>query len=409
MSQLLYHPSLTKKDKVREEIKYSEQRHQLMLGHCCLLEFPIEILTFESTHKFIIRLDLSNNCIKNIPALTCLANLKELWLQHNPLETLPPDIHMIKSLELIDIRDTLIDDVPKELALLKQLYSIDWRGTPLAKVLLEKYSIQINDFVSLRELLIDENTRKQLEIELFEFLQGDHFLQDAGTTPNLDSLISALVKEISAAFDDLLFLKQYVRRAGKFLPEKIAMIEPGVSVAKSLELFYEFKRDTDRKRLAADVEIKLRGMYFDRIERSTVTEVLDSIYEYVNSLEDIQFLIQYATQVLPQNVEEASGALIWDNILQLQTDLTNKRKASVASLAKAMGQLYPEQKPELIKEKAELVAKSFQIERFATKKELEKMSQLTAECAKVFPPDFANIGDGSEVLAAAKAVIFQKT
>ena len=40
---------------------------------------------------------------------------------------------------------------------------------------------------------------------------------------------------------------------------------------------------------------------------------------------------------------------------------------------------------------AEEIAKFFQIERFATKTELTKMSQLTAECSKIFPPDFVSI------------------
>ena len=67
-------------------------------------------------------------------------------------------------------------------------------------------------------------------------------------------------------------------------------------------------------------------MYFDRIERSEVTELIDSIYAYVHLLEDIQFLIQYAVQVLPPTVAEASGEVIWGNILALQEELTNKRE-----------------------------------------------------------------------------------
>ena len=67
------------------------------------------------------------------------------------------------------------------------------------------------------------------------------------------------------------------------------------------------------------------------------------------------------------------------------------------SLAAAMGQLYPEQEVSAVKVKAREVAAFFQIERFATKKELTKMSQVTAECAKVFPPDFASV-DADEVI-----------
>lgn len=67
-------------------------------------------------------------------------------------------------------------------------------------------------------------------------------------------------------------------------------------------------------------------MYFDRIERSEVTTLLDSIYANVHLLEDVQFLVQYAPQVLPPAVQEATGERIWANILALQQDLNNKRE-----------------------------------------------------------------------------------
>jgi hypothetical protein len=82
-------------------------------------------------------------------------------------------------------------------------------------------------------------------------------------------------------------------------------------------------------------------------------------------------------------------------------------QASVSALAAAMGQLYPEQEVPTVRAKAREVATAFQVERFATKKELTKMSQLTAECAKVFPPDFASV-DPEEVIRQAQAVIFQR-
>lgn len=82
-------------------------------------------------------------------------------------------------------------------------------------------------------------------------------------------------------------------------------------------------------------------------------------------------------------------------------------QASVNSLAGAMLQLYPEQELPTVREKARQVALAFQLERFATKKELTKMSQITAECAKVFPPDFASV-DPDEVIRQAQLVIFQR-
>lgn len=44
----------------------------------------------------------------------------------------------------------------------------------------------------------------------------------------------------------------------------------------------------------------------------------------------------------------------------------------------------------------------FQKERFATKKELLRMTQLTADCTKVFPPDFASFVPEEIVKAVRK-------
>jgi hypothetical protein len=66
------------------------------------------------------------------------------------------------------------------------------------------------------------------------------------------------LQDVSAVFEDLEELRQYVRRAGKFLPEKIDMVKyEGRTARESKQLFYDFRRDTDRARLAADVEIKV--------------------------------------------------------------------------------------------------------------------------------------------------------
>ena len=67
-------------------------------------------------------------------------------------------------------------------------------------------------------------------------------------------------------------------------------------------------------------------MYFDRIERSDVEGTISSLYEHVKTLEDIQFFIKYASILLPPLPSSATGALIFSNILQLQDQLTNKRK-----------------------------------------------------------------------------------
>ena len=86
--------------------------------------------------------------------------------------------------------------------------------------------------------------------------------------------------------------------------------------------FIAFQRETQRKCLTGDLEIKLRQIYFDRIERSGVANMIDSIYKQVTLLEDMQFLIKYATTVLPPSPSDDAGDVVWENILTLQNELT---------------------------------------------------------------------------------------
>lgn len=48
------------------------------------------------------------------------------------------------------------------------------------------------------------------------------------------------------------------------------------------------------------------------------------------------------------------------------------------------------------------IATYFQKERFATKKELLRMTQLTADVSKVFPPDYASVVPKEVVQAVSR-------
>jgi hypothetical protein len=153
---------------------------------------------------------------------------------------------------------------------------------------------------------------------------GEHFAQEADK-PFMKEFIDDLVRTLSDMYDDLHDFKIFVHRADNLLPEKTADVNPR-TLQQTKENFIQFRRDTTKQRLAADVEIKIRNIYFDRIERPAVEVLLRSIYEHVHKLEDIQFLIKYASEVLPPIPEDADGAVVWDNILQLQDTLTAKRE-----------------------------------------------------------------------------------
>ena len=63
-----------------------------------------------------------------------------------------------------------------------------------------------------------------------------------------------------------------------------------------------------------------------------VASMIESIFIHVKSLEDMQFLLKYATHVLPEKPFNDVGPSLWVDILTLQDELTAKRKVNNTSL-----------------------------------------------------------------------------
>ena len=184
--------NLEKSEKLREEVKASVFSNVLSASFCCLKSFPAQILVNESIVK-LRRLDLSHNFISEIPSsISILTSLRELWLQHNPLAKFPDGIQSLPKLELIDIAHTLVPELPTELANLTNLYEFDWRFTPLAESL-TKRGVDTNNVLALRKYLVNLDTRKQLESQLYEYLESEHYIQDADKK-GISSLIAVLVE-----------------------------------------------------------------------------------------------------------------------------------------------------------------------------------------------------------------------
>jgi len=400
----------TKSQKVQQELMKSTYTHQAMLAHACLDEFPLKLFASpsESLALLLTRLDLSyNNLTELPPQISQLTGLKQFWLSNNPLVCLPSGgiMDQLVCLEVLDIKSTRIEELPAEISTLPKLYSIDWRDTPLAVALLEQHDIAVNDLPAVQEVLFDKYTRRNLEIQLLEILTGAHFAQEM-TVPNINQRIKDLVVVLSDMYDQLDDFKFFVRRADNLLPVKIDECTMA-NLQTTKENFFQLQRDVLRQRLSADVEIKLRGIYYDRAERALIDQMLQGIYESVKTLEDIQFLVKYASQVMPNEPQSVTGPIVWANILDLQGQLIAKREAAITTLQTAMSQMYPEQRPENLEAKAREVAAVFQRERFATKSELVKLSQLSGEVSKLFPPDFASV-QAFEVFSAWQAMFVKK-
>ena len=283
---------LTGVSKVLSEVdrEKASNSHQLHLSNAGLIAFPTS-LVFSSTYADqatrLLRLDVSYNNLSSLPAeLTTLTSLRELWLSNNPLTSLPDNLRALEKLECLDVRSTLLPSLPAEMCTLTRLFEVDWRDTPMEEAFLLEHDVACNDLPAAQEVWAAQHERRNLEATLLETLAGTHFSKEADR-PDMPALIRALVQTLSSMYTDLVDFKLFVRSADNLLPERMADITP-----KSLErvkgAFSAMQRDTHRQRLSADVEIRLRNVYFDRADRARVAEMLEGIYQNVASLEDIQ-------------------------------------------------------------------------------------------------------------------------
>ena len=374
----------------REELRKLIATGNFHASYSRLTAFPMQIFMKRPSIDSLVRLDVSNNKISELPLeIALLNNLKELWINSNPIKEIPSCISDCSKLEIIDIRNTLINDLPSTICQLKKLYEIDWRDSPLQTFLEIDNNISFGDLRSVLGICRYRFDRSNLRAELQEALSGEHFASDLDK-PNIQQRINAVVDMAYECFTDLEEFKIFVRRVDKLLPHEIDLVHEN-SMVQAREAFYKLRDDTTRQRLAADVEIKLRGLYYDMVEPPVIEAMIKGIYEHVLTLEDVQFLVKYAKQVMPENPSIVTGKLIWDNILDLQNELIEKRNKSVAGLVGAMASLYPEQEQSALNAKGQEIAAFYQRERFATKKELDNVSQLTAEVSKLLPPDFMSV------------------
>jgi hypothetical protein len=376
---------------VDEELKKSVTSHDLCVSHFRLNNFPMQV--FHSNGMAMLRrLDVSFNYITVLPKeIALLSNLRILLVNSNPISYLPEEIASLTKIEEMDIRNTKIEEVPLVISVLKELFDLDWRDTPMASNFKKRYNLEPCDLHGLKSLLKKKHERETIENELITFMENVKFVKDgAEIGPAFKGMVADIVKTCSDMFDDNSEFRTFFRRQDNFLPKLFNQYNKR-SLSHARDEFIAFQRETQRKCLAGDLEIKLRQIYFDRIERSTVTRMIESIYKHVTLLEDIQFLIKYATAVLPPSPSDDAGEVVWDNILTLQNELTAKRQNAISLVTQAMMQLYPEQEEPRLKERAKDVCKVYQVERFSTKKEINSLSQLAADASKIFPPDFLSI------------------
>lgn len=351
----------------------------------------------------LVRLDLSFNRLDCLPdALSALASLRELFVNSNPrLAALPAALATCQQLRVLDASSTALAALPSELGRLEQLRVLAIDGTPLERKWIDKRVLPVPqktpDTISflgeyyetsvspdgssatstiadqaaavtpcyhiLRELR-RKDERARLKSELRDKLRFAMYRLD-GSDTQAAAHIDAALKRVVKLFPQVNDLRALVRNAERFLPRAFspgAMEEiDAIAVRKAFDVLAQ---ENERKKRAADLELKLRAIYFDRVEPPVVESMVQRIYAHVPALADVKFLIAHAAEVLPADPKDVDGAVVQRKIVELQRQLASERQAAVDKLHAAVKGIYSDTEPDQVQTLVAQVAALFKVGSF---------------------------------------------
>lgn len=325
----------------------------------------------------LVRLDLSNNDLDRVPPeLGRLTALKELWLNGNlRLSVIPAEVELCTQLRFVDLRDTNITDLPKEISRLPRLSDVALSQNSLTPRLAVAYS---GGTRSLLQHLAYKDTQRKLAEQLRRKLDVEVYREISGTEHGA-ALISALVQQVLDTFTDLEELRQVARNAERLFPADVEVADAG-AIQKRMRLL---AIENQKKKLAADVELKLRALYFDRLRVERVEGMVKSIYEHVTELKDIKFMLHFAPVLFPDDPNDLSGDKLLAAIRALRKKRAEDREAAIAQLTKALVAMYADREPEELQAVATTVAKLL-------KGAVDDIKALSSDVAVHFPTEFSS-------------------
>jgi len=118
----------------------------------CCRGLPV-VPPFAFTVKTLTRLDLSHNCLREVPEdIGVLKNLRELWLSHNSLEELPENLGLLLSLKSLDLQYNQLINLPESIGRLEKIVDLDLRNNPLSPKLAKRLFKKGGGRVLVKEL-----------------------------------------------------------------------------------------------------------------------------------------------------------------------------------------------------------------------------------------------------------------
>lgn len=241
-------------------LREAEATRHLYLSHFHLAEIPPQVFALTTLR----RLDLSCNELRSLPAsIGRLTALEELWLQGNPLESIDPAVSNLRQLRVLDLRETRLRALPAEVSRLPQLVVLDLAGTDLGPDLQD--ALEHGGPAALISRLGREDERLDLRDKLLEKLRRGIYAESSDTAAGAAS-IEHVVGAVLDEFPDSNELRSVIRNAERLFPRELARATAGTVRRR----FVEVARSNQRKQLGAELELRLRAVYFDRIDPAQV-------------------------------------------------------------------------------------------------------------------------------------------
>ena len=141
---------------------------------------------------------------------------------------------------------------------LKQIHSIDLEGTTLK--LKQNTPYTEGGTSRLMAHLHMRDQRKQAKLKMLERMREGVY-RELWDVPGGQDQIMALIKEVFLKFENLDDIKNLIRNAERLFPENIE----DVDIHEIEDEFGKLRREVERTKLAAELELKIRVIYFDRI------------------------------------------------------------------------------------------------------------------------------------------------
>lgn len=331
----------------------------------------------------LVRLDIGWNQITALPPeIKNFVKLEELWVNANPLCEIPPEIQHCRRLKVLDMRDTDVEDLPKELSRLRCLVRVNTNGAPLKKRLKEAVAQGTDVVLSMLRRKDEIEIRKsKLDTRL-----RDGIYREASSTADGKRQIAELVASVFREFTDGDEQRNLIRNAERLFPQDL-----GAADAKVIRTTLRtLRRQNEKKKMAAELELKIRAIYFDRIKVETIEGVIQKIYAAIPTLEDIQFLLKYASQILPPHAKDIVASKVYESLVDMRKRLRAARASAVKSLRNALRTLYADVEPDDVELLLEAVSARF------TK--IEDIKKLATDASTFFPVEFES-ADAQKVRA----------